>query len=85
MKPPSIDRRQALLASVGVCSMLGGAAARAAPAASMQAWPLNTPQRTGIHDIAPAPDGGVWFSAQRSGHLGVWAAEGQVCVDVIDV
>ncbi len=26
--------------------------------------------RTGIHDVAPAPDGGVWFSAQRSGHLG---------------
>jgi virginiamycin B lyase len=36
----------------------------------MQAWPLNAPQRTGIHDVAPAPDGGVWFSAQRSGHLG---------------
>ena len=27
-------------------------------------------QRTGIHDVAPAPDGGVWFTAQRSGHLG---------------
>ena len=36
----------------------------------MQAWPLATPQRTGIHDVAPAPDGGVWFTAQRSGHLG---------------
>jgi virginiamycin B lyase len=36
----------------------------------MQSWPLITPQRTGIHDLAPAPDGGVWFSAQRSGHLG---------------
>jgi virginiamycin B lyase len=36
----------------------------------MQSWPLATPQRTGIHDVAPAPDGGVWFSAQRSGHLG---------------
>jgi virginiamycin B lyase len=36
----------------------------------MQSWPLNTPSRTGIHDVAPAPDGGVWFSAQRSGHLG---------------
>jgi virginiamycin B lyase len=31
---------------------------------------LGTPQRTGIHDLAPAPDGGVWFTAQRSGHLG---------------
>lgn len=25
---------------------------------------------TGIHDVAPAPDGGVWFTAQASGHLG---------------
>jgi virginiamycin B lyase len=29
-----------------------------------------TPEPTGIHDVAPAPDGGVWFTAQRSGHLG---------------
>ena len=36
----------------------------------MQSWPLATPSRTGIHDVAPAPDGGVWFTAQRSGHLG---------------
>jgi virginiamycin B lyase len=36
----------------------------------MQSWPLGTPRRTGIHDLAPAPDGGVWFTAQFSGHLG---------------
>jgi len=42
----------------------------AAQSAKMQSWPLATAQRTGIHDVAPAPDGGVWFSAQRSGHLG---------------
>jgi virginiamycin B lyase len=35
-----------------------------------QSWPLNTPRRTGIHDVAPAPDGGVWYTAQASGHLG---------------
>lgn len=35
-----------------------------------QSWPLNTPHRAGIHDVAPAPDGGVWFTAQASGHLG---------------
>jgi virginiamycin B lyase len=35
-----------------------------------QSWPLKTPRRTGIHDLAPAPDGGVWFTAQASGHLG---------------
>ena len=36
----------------------------------MQSWPLKTAQPTGIHDVAPAPDGGVWLTAQRSGHLG---------------
>ena len=41
-----------------------------AQAARLQSWPLNTPSRTGIHDVAPAPDGGVWLTAQRSGHLG---------------
>lgn len=35
-----------------------------------ESWPLKTPQRAGIHDVAPAPDGGVWFTAQASGHLG---------------
>ena len=46
------------------------AIAAGSPAFPMQSWPLRTPMRTGIHDVAPAPDGGVWFSAQRSGHLG---------------
>ena len=41
-----------------------------AQTAKMQSWPLGTPRRTGIHDLAPAPDGGVWFTAQASGHLG---------------
>ena len=36
----------------------------------MRSWPLVTPRRTGIHDVAPASDGGVWFTAQGSGHLG---------------
>jgi virginiamycin B lyase len=42
----------------------------AAQPGRMQSWPLNTPRRTGIHDVAPAPDGGVWFTAQASGNLG---------------
>ena len=46
----------------------------AKPSSAVQSWPLaptmSAPRRTGIHDIAPAPDGGVWFSAQGSGHLG---------------
>ena len=64
------DRRQTLI-SLGVAALPAvGTPARAAGPATLQAWPLRTPQRTGIHDVAPAPDGGVWFSAQRSGHLG---------------
>src|SRR5689334_20332590 len=27
------------------------------------------PRGSGPHDVAPAQDGGVWFTAQRSGHL----------------
>jgi virginiamycin B lyase len=42
----------------------------AAQSGKMQSWPLGTPRRTGIHDVAPAPDGGVWFTGQASGHLG---------------
>ena len=28
------------------------------------------PPGSGPHDVAPAADGGVWYTAQRSGHLG---------------
>jgi virginiamycin B lyase len=54
-------------------SFLAGTAGFAVPLyaeARTQSWPLHTPRRTGIHDVAPAPDGGVWFTAQASGHLG---------------
>jgi virginiamycin B lyase len=63
----SLDRRR-LLASAAALG-LPWTTARA-QGGRMQSWPLNTPQPTGIHDVAPAPDGGVWFTAQRSGHLG---------------
>ena len=67
---PTISRRQlicALGATAGLATFLRPSSAGAA---TLQSWPLATPQRTGIHDAAPAPDGGVWFTAQRSGHLG---------------
>jgi virginiamycin B lyase len=73
MTTAGINRRHAMLVAGGACALpsLDGPLARAASSAvASQAWPLNAPQRTGIHDVAPAPDGGVWFSAQRSGHLG---------------
>jgi virginiamycin B lyase len=63
-------RRDALVA-VGTAALgIAASHTRAQSSARMQSWPLATPSRTGIHDVAPAPDGGVWFSAQRSGHLG---------------
>lgn len=55
-------------------SLLAGVALLSAPAAfaqvTVQEYPL--PPRLGAHDVwaDPAPDGPVWFSAQRSGHLG---------------
>lgn len=58
------------------------ATAATTTAATMQSWPLRTPERTGIHDVAPAPDGGVWFTAQRSGHLG-WFEPGSGRVELI--
>ena len=67
---PSISRRQtvALLAGSALAGVVPPAVA--AQSAAMRSWPLKTAERAGIHDVAPAPDGGVWFSAQQSGHLG---------------
>ncbi len=62
-----ISRREAL---VGLAALAAIEPAAFAQTERLRSWPLNTPQRTGIHDVAPAPDGGVWYSAQRSGHLG---------------
>ena len=68
--PVDVTRRRfgGLALALGV-PVLGGSK-RANARGELQSWPLTTPARTGIHDVAPAPDGGVWFSAQRSGHLG---------------
>jgi virginiamycin B lyase len=68
----SISRRFTLagLAGLALAHLPRAAGAQAAPAARLQSWPLGTPRPTGIHDVAPAPDGGVWFTAQRSGQLG---------------
>jgi virginiamycin B lyase len=63
-------RRTALAALPAAALLLPGLALAQTPLPRLQSWPLNTRAATGIHDIAPAPDGGVWFSAQRSGHLG---------------
>ena len=54
-----------------VCVLaLAMAAGAAAAQVTFQEYPL--PARVGAHDVwaDPAPGGPVWFSAQRSGHLG---------------
>lgn len=63
-----ITRRPVLAALAAAALPALPFAAGAAP--TIQSWKLATSRRTGIHDVAPAPDGGVWFSAQASGHLG---------------
>jgi virginiamycin B lyase len=63
------SKRQTLRV-LGASTMMSALAPLRAQTARVQSWPLNTARRTGIHDVAPAPDGGVWFSAQRSGQLG---------------
>ena len=70
---PTLTRRTtlALLGSASAFSAMAPAPARAqGSAGKLQSWKLATSRRTGIHDLAPAPDGGVWFTAQASGHLG---------------
>lgn len=67
---PAVSRRAILRSTLSLAAFGAGWRTGGARAATMQSWPLATPQPTGIHDLAPAPDGGVWFTAQRSGHLG---------------
>ena len=46
----------------------GRAAAPAPPTGSLDRFPL--PSGSGPHDVAPAPDGSVWYTAQAKGALG---------------
>ncbi len=45
-------------------------AALAAPALGQTVRYFELPPRSAPHDVAPAPDGTVWYTAQRTGHLG---------------
>ncbi len=68
------SNRRKLLGQMAAASLLPipglGLTSQQIDSSHLSSWPLKTPRATGIHDLAPAPDGGVWFSAQRSGHLG---------------
>ncbi len=67
----AISRRE-VLGALGAAAIAAAIplSSRAQTPSPMQSWPLKTPRRAGIHDIAPASDAGVWFTAQASGHLG---------------
>lgn len=64
-----LSRRQ-VLGALAATALVVRTPFAAAQSGRLQSWPLATPSRTGIHDVAPASDRGVWFSAQASGHLG---------------
>ncbi|HET6829701.1 MAG TPA: lyase [Ramlibacter sp.] len=66
---PNLTRRDTVAALAGIL-LATGAQPGHAQAGKLQSWKLATSRRTGIHDVAPAPDAGVWFTAQASGHLG---------------
>ena len=56
---------QGLAGIFGICGIStllspGAVHAQAPGATRVQSWPVNARTFTGIHDIAPAPDGGVW-------------------------
>src|SRR5215218_1934569 len=65
-----VSRRNVMGGLAALSMSAFGVSAARAQTGKMQSWKLATNRRTGIHDLAPAPDGGVWFSAQASGHLG---------------
>ena len=58
------NRRESGAASGATASTL----ATTAPANAVERFPV--PAGSGPHDVAPAPDGTVWYTAQRSGKLG---------------
>jgi virginiamycin B lyase len=61
---------------IGTCGLVGlvlllTLSRSAAPAAAQQvAQEYSVPRGSGPHDVAPAADGGVWFTAQAGGYLG---------------
>ncbi len=62
--------RRALVAALAVSAALTATsgAGLAAPALVVQEYPV--PPGSRVHDVAPALDGGVWYTAQGSGDLG---------------
>src|SRR5438477_10582622 len=69
--------RRALLAGTAALTAAGLGDAHAAPSAALQEFPV--PRGSHPHDVAPAPDGTVWYTAQAAGKLGrLDPASGQI-------
>jgi virginiamycin B lyase len=50
--------------------VVGGAAGATSPTIALSVREYPVPAGSGPHDVAPARDGGVWYTAQASGDLG---------------
>jgi virginiamycin B lyase len=61
-----------LWAAIAVVATLATSTASATPSGEVQlrVREFSVPSGTHPHDVAPARDGGVWYTAQRSGQLG---------------
>jgi len=57
-------------AASAVTSPAGSGAARTPDIAAIKLVEFPVGRGQGPHDVAPAPDGGVWYTAQRTGELG---------------
>jgi virginiamycin B lyase len=64
-----MSRRISLVAlAVGLAAAVAGSASGKTSALRLQEY--DVPPGARPHDVAPARDGGVWYTAQGSGHLG---------------
>ena len=54
-----------------VLAAIAAVALAAHPASSAEVAYFEVPRGAHPHDVAPAPDGGVWYTAQFQGALGI--------------
>ena len=54
-----------------VLAAIAAVALAAHPASSAEVAYFQVPRGAHPHDVAPAPDGGVWYTAQSQGALGI--------------
>src|SRR3712207_5479052 len=68
---PAQEHAMSLPRSLAVAAMLA-AAALVPSALAQQAQVYQLPAGAYPHDVAPAPDGKVWYSAQKHGAIGIF-------------